>query len=395
MNSSTTRMAAWLSVLFLCLATSFPGTAQEASVISQKADASAALFAGPGLIFELQVSEEGIASLRRKPRENVAATLTVGSQKWAVALHIKGSAGSVKPVDDRPALSIDCDKLVEGQRVFGLKRFYLNNSAQDLSRMHECLAYELHGRLGIPVARVTHALVKLNGRELGVYVLKEGYDKAFLARHFAKKSGNLYDAPLGKDVTDDLELDSGKEPADYTDLKALRAAIAEPDLAKRLAMFERCLDLEKFITMTALQAFTADWDGYCYGQNNYRIYVPPDTGRAVFIPCGMDQLFQRDPWPLDTPFKGGVAKALFAIPSQQERLREMMLRVHREVFTPASISESFAPHQERLKRLLEQGPAEEAKRVSHFANMVRDRILARSTTTARLLGLEAVRAKKP
>ncbi|MDH4373079.1 MAG: CotH kinase family protein [Verrucomicrobiota bacterium] len=395
MNASTKPTAALLSVFFLWLATSFSGTAQEASGTRPEADPSAALFGGPGLVFELQVSEEGIASLRRKPRENVAADLTVGADKWVVAVRIKGSAGSVKPVDDRPALSIDCDKLVEGQRIFGLKRFYLNNSAQDLARMHECLAYEFHTRLGIPVARVTHALVKLNGRELGVYVLKEGYDKTFLGRHFAKKSGNLYDAPLGKDVTDDLELDSGKEPADYADLKALRAAIAEPDLARRLAMFERCLELEHFIAMTALQAFTADWDGYCYGANNYRIYVPPETGRAVFIPCGMDQLFQRDPWPLDTPFKGGVAKALFAIPSQQKRLRETMLRVQREIFTPARLSESFAPHQARLKQLLEKVSEEEAKRVINFATSVRDRTLARSVTTAHLLGLEAPVVKKP
>lgn len=392
----TKRTAARLAVVVLWLATSLVALAQDASTTRLKADASAALFAGPGLVFELQISEEGLASLRRNRREKVAADLTVGAEKWAsVAVHIKGSAGSVKPVDDRPALSIDCDKFIEGQRVFGLKRFYLNNSAQDLARIHECLAYDFHTRLGIPVARVTHALVKLNGRDLGVYVLKEGYDKSFLGRHFAKKSGNLYDAPLSKDVTDDLELDSGKEPADYADLKALRAAIAEPDLAKRLGMFERCLDLEHFIAMTALQALTADYDSYCYGPNNYRIYVPPETGRAVFIPCGMDQLFQRDPWPLDTAFKGGVAQALFAIPSQRVRLHETMLRVHREVFTPARLTEIFAPHQARLQRLLEQGSAEEAKMVNSFTNIVKDRVFARSAATARLLGIEVPVLEKP
>ena len=99
MNASTKPTAALLSVFFLWLATSFSGTAQEASGTRPEADPSAALFGGPGLVFELQVSEEGIASLRRKPRENVAAALTVGSEKWAVAVHIKGSAGSVKPVD--------------------------------------------------------------------------------------------------------------------------------------------------------------------------------------------------------------------------------------------------------------------------------------------------------
>jgi hypothetical protein len=259
--------------------------------------------------------------------------------------------------------------------------------------MGECLAYECYTRLGIPVARATQVIVKLNGRDLGVYVVKEGYDKQLPGLHFAKQSGNLYDAPLGKDVTDDLELDSGKGPADYADLKALRAAIVEEDLTKRLAMFERCLDLDRFITMTAFQALAADWDGYSYGRNNYRIYVPPDTSRAVFIPCGMDQLFQRDPWPLDAEFKGRVAQALFAIPLQRERLREAMIRVHREIFTPAILRASFEPHQARLQRLLEQGPAEEAKRVNNFAIIFRDRVLARSTTTAHLLGLEAPAAR--
>jgi hypothetical protein len=173
MDFSTQRTTARLSVLFLCLATHFFAKAQDASATRPKADASAALFAGPGLVFELHVSDEGLACLRRKPREKVAADLTVGAERWTrVAVHIKGSAGSVKPVDDRPALSIDCDRFVEGQRVFGLKRFYLNNSAQDLARMQECIAYECYTRLGVPVARVTHALVKLNGRDLGVYVLK-------------------------------------------------------------------------------------------------------------------------------------------------------------------------------------------------------------------------------
>ncbi len=346
-------------------------------------DTAETFFAQSGHFFSLKTSGEAIVSLRQDRRRYVEARLAVGNQTWErVAIRIKGSAGSVKPVDDRPALTINVDKYVAGQYAFGMKRLYLNNSAQDLSRMQECFAYEIYTKLGIPAARVTHAVVTLNGRDLGIYVVKEGYDKTFLARHFQQTSGNLYDAPLLMDINDSLELDSGRTPPDDTDIRQLRTAVVETDPLMRLAKLEGCLDVGRFITMIAVQVLTADWDSYAYKPNNYRIYFPPDTRRAVFIPCGTDQLFQQLDWPLETPFKGQVAQALFAIPSARKRLQKELLRVHRTVFAEEFLRQTFDSHAERLRLLLKERPTEEAKQIGSYIGMLRERIRNRATNTA-------------
>src|SRR6185436_4566339 len=41
----------------------------------------------------------------------------------------------------------------------------------------------------------------------------------------------------------------------------------------------------------ALEVMIWDWDGYIKNRNNYRIYHDLDSGRMVFFPHGMDQMF--------------------------------------------------------------------------------------------------------
>src|SRR5204863_6314993 len=58
---------------------------------------------------------------------------------------------------------------------------------------------------GVPAARAAHARVELNGRDAGLYVLVEGYNKRFLKRHFGDARGNLYDSEFMHDVTEPLK----------------------------------------------------------------------------------------------------------------------------------------------------------------------------------------------
>jgi spore coat protein CotH len=103
-----------------------------------------------------------------------------------VAIHLKGSAGSFRPVEDKPALTLNFDKFAPGQRFHGLKKIHLNNSVQDSSYLSEQISRELFLAAGVPTTRATQAKVQLNGRNLGVCVLVEGWNKQFLKRHFNK-----------------------------------------------------------------------------------------------------------------------------------------------------------------------------------------------------------------
>ena len=257
------------------------------------ADAASVLFNTLIPRCEISLEPEAVQSLRTQPREYVKATLRVGTNVFLdVGVKLKGSRGSFRPVDDHPALTINMDKFVKGQSFHGLNKFHLNNSAQDPSLMNEIIASELFIAAGVPTARATHARVQFDGRDLGFYVLKEGYNKRFLKRHFKDTKGNLYDGGFLMDVDENLEKDSGDGPENWSDLVALWDAANEPDLAKRKTRLEAVLDLDRFMTFTALELLTGHWDGYTQNRNNYRLYHNPETEKFVFIPHGMDQLFR-------------------------------------------------------------------------------------------------------
>src|SRR5262249_59759501 len=112
----------------------------------------------------------------------------------------------------KPSLTLNFDKFAPGQRFHGLQKIHLNNSIQDLSYLVEALAWEVFLDLGVPSPRAGHAFVRINGREVGLYVLMEGWNKQFIRRYFPSTKGNLYDGGHGGDVTKALDVESGQHP---------------------------------------------------------------------------------------------------------------------------------------------------------------------------------------
>ena len=76
--------------------------------------------------------------------------------------------------------------------------------------------------------------LKVRRRPLGFYALIEAMNKAFLKRHFANASGNLYEG-YAKDIDQTLEHDAGP-PSDQSDLRALLAAARLPESERALAL---------------------------------------------------------------------------------------------------------------------------------------------------------------
>ena len=230
--------------------------------------ASDAFFAS-GLIpqIHIEVDSTNMNRLRRNGRAYARATIREGDRVWEeVGIHLKGAAGSNRALDSgEPALTLNFDKFRDRQKFHGLDKLHLNNSVQDSSYLCEAVCSQLFLEAGVPTARTTHARVWLNGREQGhgLYVLKEGYDKGFLLRHFESDQGNLYDGGFIREVTDDLELKSaGSDVAKRADLKALAAAAQESDPALRLDRLQKILDVDRFLSFLAMEDITWHWDGY-------------------------------------------------------------------------------------------------------------------------------------
>lgn len=295
------------------------------------------------LDFQIQLGRTNLDALRENAREYTAAVVTVNGQTFTnVALKLKGAAGSFRPVDDRPAMTLHFSKWVPGRRLFGLRRLHLNNSVQDGTYMNEYLGSELFRAAGVPTPRVAWATVRFNDRPLGLYVLKEAFETEFLRVFFGSANGNLYDGGFVRDIDQDLDRESGKGPADRSDLGKLVKAAQVQDPTERWERLKEVLDVDHFATYAALSVMLVDWDGYPLNRNNYRIYFRPSDGRAVFLPHGMDQLFQRSYLELDAGWSGLVAWNLFGTPEGQKLYEARCREVFTNVFNLDRITNTIA-----------------------------------------------------
>ncbi|MBL9174025.1 MAG: CotH kinase family protein [Verrucomicrobiales bacterium] len=349
-----------------------------------------ALFAGPPQTFVITVAPKFANQLREDPRSYVPATIQVGTRGFTnVGIHLKGAAGSSRSFDDRPALTLNFDKFVKDQVFSGLDKLHLNNSVQDGTFLSESIASRLYREAGVPTARSGHAFVRLNGRDLGLYVLKEGYDSLFIRRNFppgTNAPGNLYDGGFLQDVDQGLELDAGKGPTDGSDLRRLRRAAGAP-VSRRAAELDRALDVDRFLTFLAIQALTDDWDGYGRNRNNYRLYFDPVSGKAEFIPHGMDQLFREIDSTVDPDWEGFVARRAMELPEFQTRYQARLKELANRNFTVAWLTNHLGMVDERMQTALTGRQPEDRARWANGLRRASSRTIARIRSVRKQLGL--------
>ena len=347
----------------------------------------AAEFFSSGVIptIQIQVHRTNMARLSRNPRDYVRATVREGERVYEeVGIHLKGAAGSFRSVNDsKPAFTLNFDKFVDRQHFHGIDKLALNNSVQDPSYITEELCGDLFLAAGVPTPRTTHARVQFNGRDCGLYVLKEGFDKTFLRRHFKNVKGNLYDGGFLNEITQPLERTSGDgDVPNRRDLKALAEAAQTPDRTERMARLEQVLDVERFITFSVLEMLTWHWDGYTLKRNNYRLYHDPDSGRIVFFPHGMDQMFwdaNQRVIPTAGQTEGLVARAILQTAEGQRRYRQMAAALVTNVFTAERLTNQIRQIQARIRPVLgaidPQSAKEHDRAVANLINQVNQRVL--------------------
>jgi hypothetical protein len=264
------------------------------AVAAEPTDSETVAFFESGAIpvLRLELSTAARQRLRDEPREYARCAL-VEDGKTVVAraaVKLKGAAGSYRDFDDRPSLTLKIDKYEKGGRWHGMQKFHLNNAVQDETYLCEWLGARLFRAAGYPAPLAGHVRLWIDDRDLGLYVLREGFDEPFLDRTFGAAEGTLYDGGFVQDLDEELEMDVGEDPDDRDDLVGLATACHEPDPAIRREAIEARLDLDRFLSFMALERICGHWDGYSLNRNNYRLWFPA-AGRGSFLPHGMDQLF--------------------------------------------------------------------------------------------------------
>ncbi|HTG44831.1 MAG TPA: CotH kinase family protein [Verrucomicrobiae bacterium] len=327
---------------------------------------------------QLDIGREGMAALGgQSPRKYVRATVREGKSVYTnVAVRLKGGPGSFRPLNDLPAFTLNFDKFAPGQTFHGLKKIHLNNSVQDRSFLHEKISREIFEAAGVPVPRAGNAWVKLNDRDLGMYVLLEGVNKQFLKRYFKDASGNIYDGHSGNDVTQPMRTNSGENPRDKSRLQDLASAASEADPNRRLAALEKVLDLDRFFAFIAVELMLGHWDGYSMNRNNFRVYHDRDTDRMVFIPHGLDQTFSRTYSVFPQNSQAFMTRAVFEIPEARTRYRERYAQIVTNVFLPDWITNRLQTAAAKIDAAFERNKAGGRPNVAQaFSDRIRRRAL--------------------
>lgn len=325
------KLSSRVHQLTLCWVLAWLSRADVALGQGNKGTAANDIFPGPDVVrIAITLPAKGWEELgqssggsgRMKPQAR--ATVRDGVHTYRdVAVQLKGFT-TFQPLEGNPSLTLDFNQFVPGQKFHGLSKISLNNSLQDPSKLHEKFARELFTAAGVPVPQADYALVTLNGRELGLYVLVQGYGQDFLKRHFKDSSGNFYEGAVLQDIQSTLQLKSGKP--DRSDVDRLLRASREPDPTRRFEALAAVLDLERFFAMVAIETMLCHSDSYSMNRNNYRLYHDPTSDRLVFLPHGMDRILGSHRSNLDLPVvppaAGVVARAVLSTPEGRRRYVE-------------------------------------------------------------------------
>jgi spore coat protein CotH len=189
--------------------------------------------------------------------------------------------------------------------------------------LNEKICRELFDAAGVPAPRAGFTTVQMNGRNLGIHVLTEGFNKEFLRHYFTNVHGNLYQTHGNQEITDHLDVNSGDDPKNDAGLRALARAVKEADPAIRWRRLEDTLDMNRFLSFMAMEVMLCHWDGYCMNQNNYRVFHDLGSNKVVFIAHGLDQMFGTGTMllggekstancPIFPPWQGAVARAVMS-----------------------------------------------------------------------------------
>ena len=369
-----------LRVFLLALVTALAGVPNSAE--GAKKPPGDKFFSEPQIrTFHFEISAAASNQLRRSPRSYVIGTVREGQHVLTnVAIRLKGM-GSFRTVDDKPSFAVKFDEFATNQHYRGLNKLMFNNSVQDLTYLAELLATQLFRDAGVPASRYTHARVRLNGEDLGLYLVAEAMNKQFLKQHFKNANGNLYEAYLG-DIDSRMEQDSGDDTS-MSDVRRLYAACTIPDASQRWQQVNQVLDVDRFLSFVAMEMLTSHWDGYAIHTNNYRIYRDPATDKFVFITHGIDWAFKRTNVLIQPPMKSIVGRAVLSTPEGQKLYKERVGTLFTNFYKVPVITE-------RMERALEKIrtgglPADDVARIERRAGLLQKRIQLRAENVANQL----------
>ncbi|MCY4552278.1 MAG: CotH kinase family protein, partial [Candidatus Poribacteria bacterium] len=251
-----------------------------------------------------------------------------------VGIRKKGFIGSQSHT--RPSLKIKLNHIDKKGEIEGLTNLTLNNNKQDTSLMSQFMGYALFNAIGSPAPRCAYAKVTVNGKSLGVYSHVETVRKPLLKRAFGNDDGPLYEGTVvdfNEEWENSFEHKRGDDALGREKIIALIDVLADNQVTE--AAIGELVDLDRFYRFWAIESLLGFWDGYSGNNNNYFIYLNPDTDKFHFLPWGADALFtdfsmdfrRNAQAPTSVKTQGLIAYRLYQLETGRERYAKTMMEL--------------------------------------------------------------------
>jgi hypothetical protein len=188
----------------------------------------------------------------------------------------------------------------------------------------------------------------LNGRDLGLYVLIEGFTPDWIERTFPDKKGALFEPIAQSNAPPEFRRVTayGQKPA---------SRLPQPFLvAPSLPVTERwnstagCINESALIGFIAAEVLLAHADGYSLAHNNYRLWISSDGSGLQWIPHGLDRLFTAPELPWPPAMAGPMAEAVMARPDGSRRVFDRILSLRGRLPDPSKMKVHLEQRMERL-----------------------------------------------
>ena len=271
------------------------------------------------------------------PYTYVDASVTIDGVTFPnVGLRKKGFLGSLSTT--RPSLKIKLNHTDKDAGIEGLTNLTLNNNQQDISLMSQFMGYALFNAAGSPAPRCAYAKVTINGVNLGVYSHVETVRKSFLRRAFGTDDGTLYEGPyvdFYEGWLGSFEHKTGKDGPGREKIQQL-IKVLEGDGKNIEGAIGELVDLDTFYTFWVIEGLLGFWDGYSGNNNNFFIYLNPETDKFHFLPWGADSLFSKHSKlrhhnkagaPISVKTQGLLTHKLYQQKSSRERYAKAMMGI--------------------------------------------------------------------
>lgn len=240
---------------------------------------------------QIKLSEGALESLGAKPRRYVEGQLVYAGVDHPVSLKLKGNR-SFRDLDGKPAIKLRFNRENPKGRFLGLKRLTLNNMVDDPTRMRESIGYRVYHAAGLAAPRTAYATLKINEREMGIYLAVEAIDDVFVSSRFGKPIGGLYEAEDGCDFypadVENFEREEGPAESRLNLARVANAVASEsPELWIENSPY---IDRDAVISYLAVSTLLGDFDGYWHS-HNYFLYEKGPGGPWLILPWGIDRVF--------------------------------------------------------------------------------------------------------